>query len=257
MAYFTTEITATDIPSDNPIHQRLFFGYHTAQDYVKGNLLEIGCGVGRGTKTLMCKADTYTAIDKNKELLTQLSAKYPEAKFIYSNVPPLSQLEDNSFDSVVSFHVIEHITDHKKFVEEIYRVLKPGGIALISTPNIRMRIARNPWHIREYTWEELQKLASNSFSDVQLKGISGKKKVMDYFEKNKESVNRVMRWDIFNLQYLLPSWLLVKPYEYLNRRNRNILLDENTDLALSISHEDYELSDDLTNCIDLMMILRK
>jgi len=257
MAYFTTEVTASDIPSDNPIHQRLFFGYFTAPNYVGGKLLEIGCGVGRGTEILMDTAESYTAVDKNKDLLGELSLKYKDAKFIYSNVPPFDGIEDNSFDSIVSFHVIEHIPDHKKFIEEIHRVLKPGGTALISTPNKNMRIARNPWHIREYTWQELQSLVSGVFKDVQMKGISAGPKALEYFNINKKAVNKIMRWDILNLQYLLPSWLLAKPYEYLNRRNRDKLLDDNERLALDITQEDYLLTDDLEGCLDLFYVLKK
>ena len=45
---FTTEITSDSIPSDNPIHQRLLKAYVVAQDFVQGNVLEVGCGEGRG-----------------------------------------------------------------------------------------------------------------------------------------------------------------------------------------------------------------
>lgn len=257
MAYFTTEVTASDIPSDNPIHQRLFFGYYKAPDYVGGNLLEIGCGVGRGTEILMDKSESYTAVDKNKDLLDELSVEYPQAKFIFSNVPPFEGIGDNTYDSIVSFHVIEHIADHERFVEEIYRVLKPGGTALISTPNRNLRIARNPWHIREYTWQELKQLVSGAFENIEMKGISGGPKAMEYFDINKKAVNKIMKWDVLNLQYVLPSWLLAKPYEYLNRRNRDKLLDDNTKLALEITQDDYLLTDDLEGCLDLFFILRK
>ena len=77
MSYFRTEVTAADVPSDNPIHQRLFFGYFSAPNYVGGNLLEVGSGVGRGTEILMDSAEHYTALDKNNHLLAELSKEYP------------------------------------------------------------------------------------------------------------------------------------------------------------------------------------
>ena len=46
--YKTTEITSAEIASDNPVHQRLLFPYVEAAKLVKGNVLEIGCGWGRG-----------------------------------------------------------------------------------------------------------------------------------------------------------------------------------------------------------------
>ena len=47
MALYTTEIASDKITSDNPIHQRLLKAYYIAKEYVKGDLLEIGCGEGK------------------------------------------------------------------------------------------------------------------------------------------------------------------------------------------------------------------
>ena len=48
-------------------------------------------------------------------------------------IPPLHNIESNSIDYVVTFQVIEHIQDDNYFLEEIYRVLKPGGKLLLTT----------------------------------------------------------------------------------------------------------------------------
>jgi hypothetical protein len=45
---YTTEITSEQIASDNPIHQRLFKAYVVAKEYIQGDVLEVGCGEGRG-----------------------------------------------------------------------------------------------------------------------------------------------------------------------------------------------------------------
>ena len=50
MATYTTEIASDKILSDNPIHQRLLQAYYLAKPYVKGDLLELGCGEGRGVE---------------------------------------------------------------------------------------------------------------------------------------------------------------------------------------------------------------
>lgn len=144
---YTTEIASESIPSDNPIHQRLLKAYVVAQEFVTGNLLEVGCGEGRGIDWLMQNVSHYTAIDKIEPVIDILKKKYPTAKFVSGNIPPLSAFESNSFDSLVSFQVIEHIKDDSLFLKEIHRVLKPGGIALLTTPNRPMSLSRNPWHI--------------------------------------------------------------------------------------------------------------
>lgn len=254
---YSTEITSEKIQSDNPIHQRLLKAYFIAESFVKGDVLEIGCGEGRGIDQLMSKSVSFTAIDKIDEVVEKLKQKYPEGKFIAGNLPPLKNLIDSSYDRVFSFQVIEHIEDDLFYLQEIWRVLRPGGIALITTPNRSMSLSRNPWHIREYLPTELAALANRVFTKVEVKGIQGNEKVMEYRERNKKSVNRIMKWDFLDLQHKLPASLLKIPYEYLNRRNRNKLKDESDQLVMSITHDDYQLTDNPENALDLLLIVEK
>jgi ubiquinone/menaquinone biosynthesis C-methylase UbiE len=254
---YTTEITSDNIPSDNPLHQRLFKAYVVAEQYVRGDVLEVGCGEGRGVELLMSKADSFTAVDKIEEALIVLRERFPEGKFLSMNIPPLGGLEDNTYDCVVSFQVIEHIKNDALYLKEINRVLKPGGIALFTTPNRKMSLSRNPWHIREYLAHELKTLASGIFATAEMKGITGNEKVMEYYEQNKKSVQRIMKWDIFRLQYNLPAWMLRAPYEFLNRNNRNKLQTNDDTLVKSIGHEDYHVTDDADSALDLLLIVTK
>jgi 2-polyprenyl-3-methyl-5-hydroxy-6-metoxy-1,4-benzoquinol methylase len=254
---FTTEITSETIESDNPIHQRLYKAYVVATEYVGGNLLEVGCGEGRGINLLKPLVQHYTAIDKIQDVIAALKVQHPECTFIASDIPPFPIREDEAFDCVISFQVIEHIRDDAYFLREIHRMLKPSGVALITTPNRRMSLTRNPWHIREYLPDELHRLAAQVFRDVIVKGITGNEKVMRYYEDNKAAVRRITRWDIFNLQYRLPAALLRIPYEMLNRMNRNRLQKRDNKLVSGIRHEDYFVTDDAENALDLLLIVRK
>lgn len=254
---FTTEITSGSIPSDNPIHQRLLKAYVWAADHVKGNTLEVGCGEGRGLDWLLPRVTALTAIDKLTHVIEALRKRYPSITFIDDYLPPLRNLPDNTFDSVVSFQVIEHIEDDHFFLKEIHRVLKPGGLALITTPNRPLSLSRNPWHVREYTASELTSLAKRYFTSVTMKGLTGNEKVMTYYERNKKSVERITRWDILDLQHRLPaSWLRV-PYEILNRLNRNKLKTTSDELVMSIGYDDYVVTDDAANALDLFLMVRK
>lgn len=254
---FTTEITSETITSDNPIHQRLYKAYVAAEPYIQGDVLEVGCGEGRGIALMMPKAGTFTAVDKIDGALEKLRANYPKASFITTNIPPLTALSDSSYDVVVSFQVIEHIENDHLFLKEINRVLKPGGVALITTPNRKMSLTRNPWHVREYLAEELTKLGATYFDQVEMKGITGNEKVMTYHEQNKKSVRRITRFDVFNLQYHLPASLLRIPYEFLNRWNRNKLQAEATGLVKEIHHTDFLITPNASEALDLLMICRK
>lgn len=223
---------------------------------IAGDLLEVGCGEGRGIDLMLPHVKSYSAIDKLSSAIEGLRHRYPSGKFISGNLPPLPY-PNAAFDSVVSFQVIEHIQNDELFLREIYRVLRPGGVALLTTPNRPMSLSRNPWHIREYTGSELAALAGKIFPKVEMKGIAGNEKVMTYHERNRLSVNRIMRWDILDLQHRLPAWMLQIPYELLNRRNRNKLQASTDGLTEAITHEDYVIVDDATNALDLFLIAGK
>tara|TARA_B100000959_G_C14991983_1_gene628386 strand:+ start:4470 stop:5243 length:774 start_codon:yes stop_codon:yes gene_type:complete len=257
MSIFTTEITSDKIPSDNPLHHRLLSAYVFAEKYIRGDVLELGCGEGRGIDNILKKSKTYTAVDKINEAIVSLSEKYTNEKFFSTSFPPLTSINDNSFDTLVSFQVIEHIQDDDLFISEIYRVLRPGGIALLTTPNIKMTLTRNPWHIREYTSSELVDLASKHFDKIDIKGVSGNKKVQQYYIDNLKSVQKFKKLDIFNLEQNLPNFLYRIPYEILNRFNRDSLKKNDSNLVSSISSSDYKLLDDNPENLDLFLILNK
>ena len=256
MSVYTTEITSDQIPSDNPLHQRLLKAYYEAAPLVSGDTLELGCGEGRGVGLISQQAKTYLALDKIPEVINKLSAEYPHLSFSQAVFPPMD-FPDESFDTIVNFQVIEHIQDDKLFLKEIARMLRPRGRAIITTPNNKMTLSRNPWHTREYTGDQLKDLAAKYFSKVEMKGIAGNERVIEYHEKNRASVQKIMKWDILNLQYRLPGWLLTAPYEYLNRKNRHGLKDGNDDLVMSIDQMDYFLRDQHEENLDLFTILTK
>ncbi len=254
--YKTTEITSAEIASDNPVHQRLLFPYVEAAQIVRGNVLEIGCGWGRGLELLTQTADHYTGIDKNGDLITLLQREYPASAFIQATIPPLSTLADNTFDYVVTFQVIEHIENDDLFIREAHRVLKPGGKLLLTTVNKTFSLTRNPWHVREYLADELKSLINKHFPVVETRGIHGNRKVMAYYEQNKASVERFTRFDIFDLQHRLPRQLLQVPYDIANRMNRNRLLQADG-LAAEINYTDYVVSNDPAKSLDFFYVATK
>lgn len=255
--FSTTEITSHEIGSDNVIHQRLFYAYVEAAKMIDGNVLELGCGAGRGMKVIADACAQYTGIDKNKQLLDRLQQAYPNFKFLHQSMPPLSGIADNTFDYVITFQVIEHIEDDNAFLQEIQRVLKPGGTAVITTPNLKKSLTRNPWHIREYQHSELQQLLEKHFSSVEVKGISGTKPVMDYYEENKASVRKITRFDVLNLQHRLPRRVLQIPYEFLNRRNRKKLMNQTQGIVNNVTVEDYFFCENPAEGFDFFCIAKK
>ncbi|MBR2072505.1 MAG: class I SAM-dependent methyltransferase, partial [Alistipes sp.] len=150
----TAERVSARDRSDNYVFQRSILAYHEAAKRVQGRVLEIGTGMGYGIEVVAPHTTHFTTVDKSRAYDTALPAN---AEFRQMEVPPL-RFEDESFDCVISFQVIEHIKRDREFVREVHRVLRNEGRFIVSTPNAPMSLTRNPWHIREYRAEELKSL---------------------------------------------------------------------------------------------------
>ena len=241
--------------SDNYVFQRSVLAYHHAAELVEGDILEIGTGSGYGVEVIAPKATRYITVDKQ---LPQNPLQLENVEYYDMEVPPI-EFENCSFDAVVSFQVIEHIEDDMTFVREVARVLRPGGKFVVSTPNAPMSITRNPWHVREYKANELYNLLGCYFSNVELYGVVGNEKIMEYYRKNCQSVRKITRFDILDLQHRLPRKLLQIPYDLLNRLNRRSLHKKNTSLTDSIVMDDYSIVpyEAGMECFDLFAVATK
>jgi len=96
-------------------------------------VLDAGCGSGRGTKRLAALNSTVISLDLGINLLQYTRTLYrchPVAGSIL-DIP----IEENVFDVVYSSEAIEHTLDPLFAIQELYRVLKPGGKLVLSTPN--------------------------------------------------------------------------------------------------------------------------
>lgn len=244
--------------SDNFVFQRSLLAYHAAAGRIAGDVLEIGTGSGYGIEVLAPRTERFVTLDKHAPAPWLLDR--PVVEFRCATVPPLP-FADGSFDCVVSFQVIEHIERDALFVAEARRVLRPGGMLILSTPNAPMSLTRNPWHVREYTAAELGRLlADGGFATVEIEGVFGNERVMAYYEENRRSVARILRFDPLDLQHRLPRRLLQLPYDLLNRLNRRKLLRDNGSLTASIRMDDYriapiERAD--APCFDLFAVARR
>ncbi len=246
----TAERVSRDV-SDNFVFARSVLAYREAAKIVRGQVLEIGTGSGYGVEIVAPKTEKFVTVDKHN-----FHADSENVEFKRSKVPPLD-FADRTFDFVISFQVIEHIQNDKKMLDEVWRVLRPGGKLIISTPNAKMSLTRNPWHVREYTAQEFSALLQARFGNVEALGVFGNRRVMEYYEHNKEAVEKITKLDPLRLQYLLPRWMLKVPYDILNRLNRRRLLARNQELTTSIAPEDYRLAPATGEAFDLFYIATK
>lgn len=252
-AFHTAERVSCEA-SDNFVFQRSLLAYHAAAERVAGDVLEIGTGSGYGIEVVAPHATSFITIDKQAPDAALI--RFPGVEFHRATVPPLP-FASNSFDCVISFQVIEHIRRDVEFVREVERVLRPEGRFIVTTPNAPMSLTRNPWHVREYTAEELHGLLGSCFEQIEMLGVFGNEKAMAYYEQNRRSVERIARYDIFDLQHRLPRRLLQLPYDVLNRMNRRRLLKNDPALTSSIRMDDYRIAPVGEECFDLFYIAQK
>lgn len=153
--------------------------YLSTLPLVKGKIvLDIACGEGYGSYMLADSAAHVYAVDINPEVVEHASKVYANKKNIsfstgsVDNIP----LPDQSVEVIVSFETIEHINEEiqKKFMVEAKRVLKPGGLMIISTPDKKNYTDRynhhNEFHVREMYKDEFVDLLKTSFNHVNIFG---------------------------------------------------------------------------------------
>ncbi len=143
-------------------HQKF---YRFASQFVEGcSVVDLGCGTGYGATILHeAKAVNISGCD-----LSQHALKYAEkhfgdiASFSCQGVTELNQYESNSFDVAISCEVLEHVKDfgvEDQAVQEMLRVLKPDGLAIIGTPNLELLDGHG------FSFEDISKLLNQNFRE--------------------------------------------------------------------------------------------
>lgn len=107
--------------------------------------VDLGCGGGDILDALVGCYGTLIGLDRYETRLKKRGTRTRGWIFIQADLNQHFPLSSNSVDTSFANQVIEHIADPRHFVEEIYRVLKQEGVAIITTPNIRY--VKNLWRI--------------------------------------------------------------------------------------------------------------
>jgi SAM-dependent methyltransferase len=148
-----------------------------------GRLLEVGCGLGHLLANLAPRYETY-GIDVNDWALEQAAANAPAARLRLGTAEDLSPFSDGFFQAVVAKHVVEHLPRPEEAAAEFARVLAPGGLAIVSTPNLdspmRKRKGREWIGYRDRTHVSLRS-PSEWISILGEAGLSARRVVSDGF----------------------------------------------------------------------------
>ena len=150
--------------------------YFLARELAKGkDVLDIASGEGYGANLLAEIASSVIGVDISAEAVRHAQNKYRRKNLDFrvgtcSKIP----LENFSIDLVVSFETLEHHDEHELMMLEIKRVLRPGGILIISSPDKKeytdLSGQKNQFHVKELYRKDLENLLKEHFKYQELFG---------------------------------------------------------------------------------------
>lgn len=224
---------------------------YVAQFVKNRRVLDCGCGGGYGSEYLARnKAKMVIGIDLSAQAIDQAKMLYKRDNltFIVMDVTDL-KFEDGTFDVVTSFQVIEHLRDYKKHLSEVKKVLKPGGIFIVATPNKNVTSPNRekpifPFHIKEFSPDELYTLLSMYFKEVKIMGQKTIKEV--YLKKEiefRESWRMKIIWVLSSFEFvrMIARMLPVKVKDFFTRPPKILLNPEDLEIDEKYREEAYIL----------------
>jgi SAM-dependent methyltransferase len=172
----TGERTLPDVPEENYWYRRHLAVYEWIADRVRGlDAVDMACGEGYGTEVLARRAARVVGVDANPEAHEHARIKYTRPGLTFAR--DMVQTWNEPVDAVVFLQTIEHVQEPGEVLDHFRRILRPGGIAFVSTPNVQTLApdgaekSGNPWHVREYRAGEFRALCEAHFERVDLLGL--------------------------------------------------------------------------------------
>jgi ubiquinone biosynthesis O-methyltransferase len=182
------------------------------------SVLDFGCGDGAFSNELTRAGASVSGIDSSEAAIASARKRHgilgTKAEFFCESCYE-THFPDCSFDGLVSTDVIEHVQHPERFLQEIMRVLKPGGVAVISTP---IRLTEQPLdilHVAEWFPSEFQRVIGAHFHDAEFfvshptvwHEIEQRSKVLrtlvNLVSLFGNPYLRIRKWHIFSQQYAI------------------------------------------------------
>jgi 2-polyprenyl-3-methyl-5-hydroxy-6-metoxy-1,4-benzoquinol methylase len=203
--------------------------YRFAVPYCKGQMVaDIACGAGYGSRILADAAARVIGLDASSDAVGFASERYraPNLQFEVGDALNM-RFSAESFDVIVSFETIEHLSDIDRFVKEVVRTLREGGTFIVSTPIVPKTNPRpeNPHHTIEFSVDDFRALLLKSFDGLEMFGQS---------RVQTQSHRLLQSLDVFGIRHRIPGLLRRRasralgtvPFEDMSVSNQRIVKDD-------------------------------
>jgi len=156
---------------DREIAQEHWHRYAFARPLGAGRrVLDAACGEGYGSAMMAAAGARVLGLDLGADVVAHARQRYgslPGLAFEQADATALDQLPDASFDLVLSFETLEHVQHQERMLDGFARLLAPGGLLLVSTPDRHtytdLTGVENPHHVRELYRPEFEAMLAARF----------------------------------------------------------------------------------------------
>ncbi len=246
----TGERVTTPEGGFNPTWQRHVAAYGLCAALLpQGRALDVGCGIGHSYELLAPRETVGVDLDA-----AALRGQRRETRVADMRALPFG---DDEFASALAVQSIEHVPDAERALAEMARVVRPGGIVVLVTPN-RLTFARpdeiiDPYHHVEYDPEQLRAACAPHFASVEMRGLFGSPRYLELVAEERVRLDRLLGHDPLRLRRAVPrrarQWL----YDTMLTRARR----ETDPRAAAITVDDFSLgSENLDECLDVVAVGR-
>ncbi len=168
--------------------------YGRVRKYVRGNVVELGCGAGFGIRSYIDDVKKVYAVDYSPELLERVRRDYPDAKMETVEADLMADWHELSAvkaDAVILMDVLEHFKDDRTFLERTKALLNPGAHIIIKVPANSAfygGIDKASGHYRRYDQTDMEKLGQEvGLKLVELQPINMPGAIIYNLKKKKNS----------------------------------------------------------------------
>lgn len=169
-------------------------------------LIEFGCATGAAANLLANYGFQVTSTDVSRYAVTNAKKNYKDINFFVHDIQKLFS-KDKNFDVAIALDVIEHLESPERAIKNIYKILKKGGIMLLTTPNDYKYVSNDPTHInvkRPASWKKIVKQAG--FKDIKISQVT----FIPYLYRFHWRLNYPMPFAINSPYFISPVFIIAK-----------------------------------------------